>query len=166
MAIAFPRSLRALGNDRFRPSTVTLALTCLVLFAWFGWFFLSQIPMLESSTNFKAGRNGSVTATFPAATLARFKAGQPATLQLNVPDQTGTLYNGQVLRVQNASQTANSTIELYFPQLAQVPTNAQGTIQVQVETLTPATLVLQALRQSAASLNSAPPSSKTATPIP
>ncbi len=158
MAIDFPRSIRALGNDRFRPSLVTLIITSLLLLAWLGWFFLVPIAQNESITNFKIGRNGSVTVTLPAAAVSGVHVGQNATLQLNSENKT---YTGQVLRVPNSGTTA----ELYFRELARVPADAQGTVQVEVGTSTPATLLLQAIRQSAASLNAAP-TSATATPVP
>jgi hypothetical protein len=163
MAIEFPRSIRALGNDRFRPSLVTLGMTMLFLLVWFGWFFLAQIPTYESSTNFKIGRNGSVAVTFPAAAVSRLKEGQKAAMELDAPDQTKTTYEGQILRKQTAAQSTDSTVELYFPELAQLPANAQGTVRVEIETTTPVGLLLQAVRQSSGSLNSPSPS---ATPTP
>lgn len=163
MAIAFPRSIRALGNDRFRPSLVTLVITMLFLFVWFGWFFFAQIPTYEDTTNFKPGRNGSVTATFPAPALARLKEGQKAILDLNSPGQANVSYQGQVLRQRTAAQNTASTLELFFAELPQVPATAQGTVRVEIDTTTPAALLLQAVRQSARALNSPPPS---ATPPP
>lgn len=165
MAIDFPRSIRALGNDRFRPSLVTLMITSLLLVAWFGWFFFAPIGQYETSNNFKIGRNGSVTVTLPTATVSRVQTGQNATLQLNPSAGASTTYNGQVLRIPNNGTTA----ELYFRELAQVPANAQGTVQIEVETTTPAALLLQAIRQSAASLNASPtpvsPAPAAATPV-
>lgn len=160
MAIDFPRSIRALGNDRFRPSLVTLIITSVLLLAWFAWFFFAPIARYESSTNFKLGRNGSVTVILPAATLAHIQAGQNATLQFT-SGQAGTTYNGQVQRI----PTTGSSAELYFRELAQPPANAQGTVQIEVENTTPAALLLQAIRQSAASLNAAP-TPAVATPAP
>ncbi len=55
MAIAFPRSIRALGNDRFRPSLVTLVLTILFLLAWFGWFFFRANPYHRIERKFQGG---------------------------------------------------------------------------------------------------------------
>lgn len=165
MAIAFPRSIRALGNDRFRPSFVTLVITMLFLLVWFAWFFFAQIPTYASSTNFKSGRNGSVTATLPAAALSRLKPGQKAILDLHTSDRTTTSYRGEVLRKQTAAQNTDSTLELYFPELPPVPANTQGTLRVEIETTTPAALLLQAVRQSAGALSS-PPLSTTPTPSP
>lgn len=162
MAIEFPRSIRALGNDRFRPSLVTLIITSLLLLAWFAWFFFAPIARYETSTNFKLGRNGAVTVIVPTATLARLQVGQNATLQFNVAGQAGTTYNGQVQRI----QTTGSSAELYFRELAQPPANAQGTVQIEVESTTPAALLLQAIRQSAASLNAAPASATPAATTP
>jgi hypothetical protein len=161
MAIAFPRSIRALGNDRFRPSNVTLLISILFLLVWFGWFFLVPIPTYEASTNFKLGRNGSVAVTFPASALSRVQAGQPAILELNAPDQTKTTYQGEVLRKPAAAENTASTLELYFPDFAQAPANAQGTVRVEIESTTPAALLLQAVRQSSGALN---PTSSSPTP--
>lgn len=162
MAIAFPRSIRALGNDRFRPSLVTLLLTSFLLLAWFAWFFLAPIPQYESGTNLKLGRNGIVLATFPETVHARLRAGQPAILQLNTPNEPAATYEGQVMRVQDTAPTA----QLYFPSLAQVPAIAQAAARVEIESTTPAALVIQAIRKSSTSLNAAPPPAAAATPTP
>lgn len=156
MAISFSRSIRALGNDRFRPSLVTLIITSLLLVAWFGWFLFAPIAQNEPITNLKIGRNGTVTVTLSATGVSRVHVGQNATLQLIAENKT---YTGQVLRVPNSGTTA----ELYFRELTQVPTNAQGTVQIEVGTTTPAALLLQSIRQSATSLNAAPASSPATT---
>lgn len=162
MAIAFPRSIRALGNDRFRPSLATLLVTSFLLLAWFVWFFFAPIPQFESGTNVKPGRNGIVLVTFPAAVHARLRAGQPAVLQIDVPGQTSATYQGQVMRVQDTAPTA----QLYFAELAVVSPDAQAAARVEIESTTPASLLLQAIRQSSASLNPSPVPTVAATPTP
>jgi hypothetical protein len=152
MAISFPRSLRALGSDRFRPSLVTLCITSLLLLVWFAWFWFASIPQYETSADLRVGRNGSVNVTLPAAARARVQPGQKATLTLVPPGQRA-MYNGEVLRVRETDGTA----ELYFPELAQFPMRSRATVQIEIETRTPASLVLDAVRQSAASLGTASP---------
>jgi hypothetical protein len=161
MALAFPRSLRALGNDRFRPSLVMLFITAGLLLLWLGWFFLGQIPIYASSSTFRVARNGMVNATFPSATLTQIETGQKATLEVTAPAASSGLYVGDVLEVsdqpETQTQAQNGNVQLYFEELITPTADITGTIQVEADSVSPAALLLRAVRQSTAALNTTAP---------
>lgn len=157
MAIEFPRSVRALRNDRFRPSLAALTVTTVLLGAWLIWFFFSQIAVYESSTTFTLQSNGLVSATFPARVSARVMVDQPASVRLDVPGEPSITYSGRVARVNAPRGASEGTVEIYFDADGALPANAEGVVQVQVESVSPAALVIQAVRQSAQASSPAAP---------
>jgi hypothetical protein len=165
MALSFPRSVRALGSDRFRPSLITLALVCILLIIWLGWFFFTPVPVYESSSTLRVERNGFVVVTFPAATLRRLHAGQPATLQITAPGSPAETLEGEVIRVRPAGTTGEGTVQVHFAALTPLPAGAQAAVQVQSALTTPAGLLLQAIREPAALAAQAAPAT-TGTPTP
>lgn len=146
MAIAFPRSLRALNNDRFRPSRIALIIATLLLLVWMGWFFFGQIPLYETSTELSSAREGILSATFPAAAIDKIQVEQTASVRLDEPGKSSQTYNGRVYRVEPARGQPTSTVSIYFDSPPTLPDKIQGQVQVQVDTFSPAALVLQAIR--------------------
>jgi hypothetical protein len=156
MAIAFSRSLRALGNDSFRPSLVAVAVTGALLVAWLAWFLLAPIPIYTSSATFTVQRGNTLAVTFPPETFTRLTIGQKATLRTNISGAPAVTYTGTVLDIDQPGRTRPGAAFVYFDTPEMLPDNLTGEVQVQVETLSPAALVLRAARQSTAALNANP----------
>lgn len=145
MAIAFPRSLRALNNDRFRPSRTALIIATILLLVWMGWFFFGQIPLTETSTELSLEREGILSATFPGAAIDKMQVEQPASVRVDEQGKSSRMLNGRVYRVEPAHGQATSTVSIYFDAPPTLPAKIQGQVQVQVDTISPAALILQAI---------------------
>lgn len=169
MAIAFPRSLRALNNDRYRPSLFALGITTGLLLVWLGWFFFGRISIYESTTTFTLKRGGIVSAVFTPEQLERIEPEQKATLRVNDSDDSSTTFEGQVSKVVPARGETPGTAEIVLENAPAPPSSSnsgqgaesvEGEVQVEVETILPATLLLRAVRQAAPSLAPAAPAAQ------
>ena len=148
MSIAFSRTTRSMNQDSFRPGLVGLATLILILVAWLAWFFLAPIPLYETSREFQVRRSGTLLVTFPPESLGRILPGQKAALSLSGagghPDQ---LYSAEVMNVPGRGEDA---VEVYLfsppDALAQQPL-PPGLVKVEVETVSPATLLLRSTGQ-------------------
>jgi hypothetical protein len=163
MAIAFPRSIRALGSDRFRPTRATSLISAALALAWLGWFWLAPIPVYESSSLLQFGRNGMVEAAFSTQILPRLAPGQAATLRVDAPGESAASYTGQVLRINTEEARGELNVTLYFEALFPPPPEAQGTVQVQVSATTPVAFIWKTIRERGAL---PAPFSPTSTPAP
>lgn len=162
MSIVFPRSMRSLNADSFRGSILGLALVAAFLVAWFAWFFLARVAVyevadtarLEVDTLGRVGPRGGfkVIANFPPAALGRLQPGQPARLRLHgYPwTQYGSLA-ATVARVEDEVQDGYVQVELAVnPDPASaipLQDDLLGTVEVEVDRVSPATLVLRAAGQ-------------------
>lgn len=145
MALAFPRSLRSLKRDSFRPSLITLSITIVLVVAWCVWFLFSAIPMYEASTNFSVQRDGSLQVSFGDNILKRLQAGSPATLEIK---QSGgvTKYNGTVMDILPSNRTRTGAAYIIFDTGKLLKPDTQGQVQIQIESITPAQLLLRAIQ--------------------
>jgi multidrug resistance efflux pump len=165
MSIVFPRSMRSLNADSFRGSILGLFLVAALLVAWFAWFFLAQVAVyevadtarLEVDTLGRVGPRGGfkVVADFPPAALGRIQPGQPARLRLHgFPwTQYGSV-PGAVARVEDEIQDGSLRVELALhPDPASaipLQEGLLGSIEVEVDHVSPARLVLRAAGQRTA----------------
>lgn len=139
MSISFSRSTRSITNDSFRPSLVALAIGIIFLFAWGGWMTFSRIPVYDSSTDIRLGRDGSITAKFSADQFAEIRAGQDATVIGTAPEE---IYRAQVMEVANRSSNRMepNTVRLHVyasPPLKETPRE----VKIQVGQISPLTLL-------------------------
>lgn len=142
MAIAFPRSLRALRQNSFRPTLIILGLAMLLLSLWGLWFFGSRLPLYVTANSWQVQRNGALAAQFDAQTLARLRPGQPAWVKFpaNGPTPAQTL----TAQVFDVPLSADEPVILYLTGAQALPPNINGTLEVAVEYVSPAVLTLRA----------------------
>lgn len=151
MAISFSRSMRSLQGDSFRPSLVTLIIASIFIIAWFAWLVFAQLTVYETSQNWDLARDGSLLVHLSEESVTRLRPGQRATLEVQVapnqpPQQLPAMVADTPSRTQNhlASDTVKVTL------LAPMPKGATGgEVKIQVETVSPLTLITRATGQAA-----------------
>lgn len=161
MAIAFPRSLRALNGDRFRPSLWALGVTTVLVLAWIVWFFFGSVPIYETSSEVSETPDGLLAARFPAEPFARLAPNQTATLQFSDGTVTKS-YGGTVERVDAPIGSTPGTALIFLNTNARLPQPLVGQVRIEVETLSPLSYALRAVQKS--NLGLVLPGSATPTP--
>lgn len=161
---AFSNSTRSLERDRFRPSILIASFAAVVLVLWAIWFFRGQITLYAIGNTVNIDSSGLVEADIPNQSLIKVKPGQFAWLRINgeVGEDLG-LGSMLVLRVRPAAaEGASGRVELlliderFYPAIA----NEQltGRVEIEIEQLSPAQLVLRSSGQfgAAPSISTSP----------
>lgn len=131
MPIAFSRSIRSLHADgRSRRAIWFLLIPAVVLGAWTVWFFKAPIARYEVSN--RARYDGS-------RIIAEFHS-------------TGSIHPGQRAyfggKSAHVTNVNGASVELALDRPANLPQGSTGKVEVQVEFLTPAAMLLRANRQA------------------
>ena len=152
MATPFSRTMRSLKSDGFRASLVGLALSMLVLVLWSAWFFLARITLYETSQSATLSSSGEITADFAPTSLGRIAPGQAALLRLaGKADSVPQTIPAIVLDVKDLPKQGRVRVELVTleppPELVAGQTNSAGQVEVEVEQVSPALLVIRASGQ-------------------
>lgn len=147
MSLSFSRSLRSLQQDNFGPALAALIVTSLLLMAWSAWFFLAQVTLYETSRDFSVQRDGSLQVNFPPEALARLRPGQAATLRLTTTAAAeAQTFPAQVMDIPpETNQTG--PVELYVFSPEPIQPGQTGQVQIEVEQVSPAMLVLRSAGQ-------------------
>ena len=135
--MAFGRTLRALDADGFRISNFVLLFVLALLAGWMWWFVRADVPQYEISRDVRIEPNRFI-ATFPARVLDHVRPGQSATLQLN-----GATIPAKVIAIGMDASGQVRAILLPLTQNAP-PAAANAQAAIEVERVSPATLVLRA----------------------
>ena len=161
----FPRSIRSLESDRFRASAVGLLVAIVILAAWLGWFFLARVAVYKVAGGVKleqwicascaeaTPKASTARVEFPAAVaLAHIRTGQTAYLHLDGLPRA--LYPGIPATVSNvASQVVDGNIQIELDARPDADAyvalrpNLTATVEVEVERVSPALLVLRTARR-------------------
>lgn len=141
--IPFARTLRALDADGFRVSNLLILFVIVLLGGWIWWFSKTAVPQYEISQDVRIEPNRFI-ATFPARVLERVRPGQDATLQLD-----NTTVPAKVIAA-GADAVSGQVRAILLPLTEKpAPTAAHVTAAIQVERVTPATLLLRAAGRAA-----------------
>jgi hypothetical protein len=144
MSLTFSRSMRSLRLDSFRATRIGLALAALNMLVLIGWFFLAKVNLYEVSSTLAWEQDRMLSVSFPKEALARLRQGQPATVRLNLgADQPGLALPAYLYRLPEGDGRV-----LFYVTAADLPDNLPkdkltGLIEVEVERITPAELVLR-----------------------
>ncbi len=132
----FSRTTRSLHSDSFGPSLMMLVLAVLLLLAWNAWFFFAQVSLTQISQTASVVKVNIVEARFPPEQLARMRRGQAAFIYLE----------GQAVPIEaNVSDVWQEDVQLLLKD-DEILTigKLNGHVEVEVESVSPATLVLRA----------------------
>jgi len=148
VSIAFSRSLRSLESDQYRFSLVWLIIAIVLLGSWSIWFFTAKIGVYETTRTFEVSRDGYLKATFSEKSLKKILPGQKATFK---PDGTPARpsIKGEVMNIPQTSNRQDGQVEIYLNTSENIKNGITGEIQVEVEKITPAGLVLRSTGHNA-----------------
>ena len=149
MSIAFARSVRALDHDRFRPSVVALFGAIFLMIAWSIWFVFAGISIVESSENVQIKRDGSLSVTFSSSAKTNLHPGLKATVSASAPTSDKAIsYPAQVANVSLTSSTGAVVADVYLLSGPRLAADSRPKVDVEIERLSPAALVLRAVRRT------------------
>ena len=153
MTIPFSRSIRILDADKFRPSLLIIGLALVVLVSWLLWFFLARVTLLETGKIVNISSTGEVQTEFVGQTAQRIRVGQPGWLRLDgkASDTLGLVPVIVVRRYALVDEATRVDMvildERFFTILLEDAPS--GSVQVEVERISPATLLLRSSGQFA-----------------
>ncbi|MBI4785610.1 MAG: hypothetical protein HY782_00985 [Chloroflexi bacterium] len=152
MSLSFSRSMRSLQSDSFRPSLATLIIASILIVAWFAWLVFASVTLYESSQDWEIQRDGSLVVRFSEEAVSRLRPGQRATLAVQAdPNQSAVQLQAMVAdtpsRTQNRLEPDTVKVTLLSGPLPKGVSSGQ--VQVQVETVSPLTLITRASSQLA-----------------
>lgn len=148
MSASFSRSIREMQMETSGRSVVVLLVMVLFLVAWTAWLILAQVPVYAVADTAVLTSPTRATAQFTPDALPTIKPGQTALLQIDafsdpvpaaVIEVDPTLVDGR-FTVQFRLQPASDS---------KIPLQAglNGRIEVEVEQVSPFTLLLEAAQQ-------------------
>jgi hypothetical protein len=138
--IAFARTLRALDADDFRISNIALFLAIALLAGWTAWLFGARVPKYETALDARLEAGDLVVADLPESARARIRLAQPALV-----DMGGPPVRAEVAGVNNGVRDGMLQVELRLLSSSGGMRPAHVTVQVEVERVSPATLLLRAI---------------------
>ena len=136
--------MRSLRLDSFRATRIGLVFAIIIMLALIVWFFMAKVTLYEVGSTLEWNADGKLMATFPKESLTRLRPGMPAILRLpQGPDQPAITIPAVVF---NLPREGEQVEILVLP--SQVPLDTQqgklsGQVEVEVEYVTPAELVLR-----------------------
>jgi hypothetical protein len=136
--------MRSLRLDSFRATRIGLVLAVVIMLALIVWFFMAKVTLYEVTTSLDRNADGKLMATFPKEARARLRPGMPAILRLpQSPDQPAMTIPAVVFDLPREGEQVEIMI---LP--GEAPLDAQqgkltGQVEVEVEYVTPAELVLR-----------------------
>ena len=144
MSIQFSRSMRSLRLDSYRSTRIGLVLAIIIMLALIVWFFMAKVTLYEVSSSLEWNADEKLMATFPKEARARLRPGMPAILRLpQSPDQPAMTIPAVVFDLSREGEQVEILVLSN-----ELPLDAQqgkltGQLEVEVEYVTPAELVLR-----------------------
>jgi hypothetical protein len=144
VSIQFSRSMRSLRLDSFRATRIGLAFAIFIMLALIVWFFVAKVTLYEVSTSLEVNADGKLMATFPKEARPRLRPGMPAILRLTQGTDQPTLTLPAVVfdLPRDGEQVEILVISNALP-LDSQQGELTGQVDVEVEYITPAELVLR-----------------------
>lgn len=152
MSMTFSHSTRALQADAGHRALTIVLVTLLLLGLWSVWFGLARVPIYETTATAQLVNANRARALFPINAMSRIQPGQPAQLHLdNYPSTQFGHLPATVTGLRSRSQEDQVQVELT---LLPAPANSlprqpglTGVARIEVERVTPLTLMLRAAGQ-------------------
>lgn len=145
----FSRTTRSLKTDQHTATLLGLATVIVLLLVWAVWFFAAGIAINQSSEQAEVTRAQRVTAIFSPETSEGIKRGQTASFypQGEEWEQAGPV-PAIVSDVSADSATHQTRVELALRPESSLPAPLKeghtGRVDIELETVSPATLVFRA----------------------
>jgi len=138
----YTKSAFSISTDNLLVRLFGATCLALLLVGWTLWFFLANLSFYEASKSATINTNGAIVAQFDANAIKRLKQGQ---LGLFHPKSTTTSSASIQLRITKID-TKNNKVDLWpvDPNALKNQTERTGQVKVEVEKVTPATLLLRA----------------------
>jgi hypothetical protein len=136
--------MRALRSDSFRATRIGLLFAVLIMLALILWFFLAKVTLYEVSTELETKPDGMIMATFPSEARLRLRPGMPALLRLpQNADQPSMTLPAVVWNLPSDGEQVEVLVLEGVETLNQQQGKLSGQVDVEVEYITPAALVLR-----------------------
>lgn len=136
--------MRSLRLDSFRTTRVGLAFAVVIMLALIVWFFVAKVTLYEVSTSLEMNTDGKLMVTFPKEARSRLRPGMPAILRMTQGADQPTLTLPAVVfdLPSDGEQVEILVISDALPLDGQQG-KLTGQVDVEVEYITPAELVLR-----------------------
>lgn len=148
MPSPFARTLRSIESDKFNLSLISTAVAITIIVAWSIWFFFSQITIYVDSTVIDIKGDGYIETRLSATDMKNVRQGQNAIIIFDgeLGDELGVV-SAMVNQIERGATEA--LVQLYAPyqfaELNAINTEPSGVIRIQIETTSPANLIMRAL---------------------
>lgn len=152
MSTSFSRSIRTLQTETSGGSVGLLLLAAFLLAAWLVWSVLTPVPMYAVAETVELTGDTEAVAYFPPNDLLRVRSGQSGLLRLDdFPwGEFGTV-TAFVVEVDEVLQDGRFPVKLRLepPNGSPIPLQSGliGSIEIEVEKLSPITILLRTTRQ-------------------
>jgi hypothetical protein len=141
---SFSRTTRAVYADSLQVVMLGLTFVTVLVVGWILWFFFANIHLYATSQTAQLTREGTIRATFPAASVARIRLGQSAFFYFADQDGGVNMMRATVAHIdsdRNEVQLLPHVDAISYPHLQ---VGEKGQVEVVVEECSPASLVIQA----------------------
>jgi hypothetical protein len=137
--------MRSLQLDSFRASRLGLAFALALMLGLIVWFFRAKVTLYEISTSLEVGPEGKLLAAFPKEALSRLRPGMPAILRLSQgADQPPITLPAVVFNLPREGEQVEVVVFSGALPLDASGSRLTGQVEVEVDYVTPAELVLRA----------------------
>ena len=145
MSLQFSRSTRSMNIDSYRASQVGLIVASLLMLLLIGWFFFARVGLYEISQEVAFDEQGRLMASFSPESLERIQPGQPAVLRFYSPGNQPPL-TIRAMVFDTPADTGRAEILVMSEDLPKLPMaeGGKGQVEVEVDSLSPFTLVMRA----------------------
>lgn len=145
MSLPFSRSVRSLDIDSYRASRIGMILALVIIIVLLAWFFLAKVTLYEVSSDLTFTEDGRVLAYFPEESLKRIQPGQPVILRVYYdPDQATLTLPAMVISTEKDGEQVEIIVISEDVSSLPLQEDLTGQVQVEIEYVTPATLVRRA----------------------
>lgn len=147
MAPSFIETTRSMQANPPHITLLALFLAVMTLLAWLSWFFIARVTLYEVSQTISVLDEYTLVAHFDSHQHGRLRRGQTAWVYLgNGLEDTPHPLAATVLRVQR--QTEGAQIDIYLTTPLTESSSKIKRVDVAVQQLSPARMVLRAINQT------------------
>jgi hypothetical protein len=122
-----------------------MILALVIMIVLLAWFFFAKVTLYEVSSDLSFTQDGHVLAYFPRESIRRIQPGQPVILRVYYdPDQAALTLPAMVIGTEKDGEQVEIIVMSEDASSLALQEDLTGQVQVEVEYITPATLVRRA----------------------